>query len=55
MKWETLDGKNSRKEESEEWISAIEDRVIISNQAEQKREKSITPNQNRLKELSDSI
>ena len=33
----TLDGMNSRLEESEEWINDLENRVMESNQAEQKR------------------
>ena len=51
----TLDGMNSRLEESEEWIHDLENRVMESNQAEQKREKWIMQNKNRLRELSDSI
>ena len=35
----TLHGRNSRLEEAEEWISDLEDRVMESNQAEQRTDK----------------
>ena len=47
----TLDGINSRLEEVEKQIRDILVGVMESNQAEQEREK----NENRLRELSDSI
>ena len=50
-----LDGMSSRLEEAEEQINDLEDRVIESNETEQKREKRIMQNENRLRELSDSI
>ena len=50
-----LDRINSSLEEAEEQIRDLEDRVIESNQAEQVREKIIMQNENRLKEISDSI
>ena len=40
----SLDQKNNRLEKAEEWINGQEDRVMESNQAEQKREKRITQN-----------
>ena len=46
---------NSRLEEAEEWIKYLEDRVMESNQPKQKREKKNYENENRLRELSDSI
>ena len=46
---------NSRWEEAEEQIDDLEDRVMESNQAEQKKEKGIMQNENQLRELSDSI
>ena len=49
-----LDTMNSRLE-AEELINYLEDRVMESNQAEQKREKRIMENENGLRELSDSI
>ena len=51
----TVDRMNSRMEKTEEWINDLEDRVTESNQAEQKREKRIMQNENRPKELNDSI
>ena len=51
----TLDGINSRKYEEREWINDLEDRVMESNQAEQRRWKKSKQIQNSLKELSDSI
>ena len=49
-----LDRMNNRLEEAEEQISDLVDRVMESNQAEQKREKRIM-HENRLRKLSDSI
>ena len=51
----TLDGMNSRLKEAEERINDLEDRVMEKNQDEQKREKRIMQNENRLRELSDFI
>lgn len=48
-----LDGKKSRLEEAGEQIKDLGDRVIESNQAEQKREKRIMQNKNRLSELNE--
>ena len=39
----------------EEWISYLEDRVMEINQAEQKREKGITQQENRCREIYDII
>ena len=50
-----LDVPISRLEEAEELISDLEDRVMESNQAEQKREKRTGQNKNRLRKLSDNI
>ena len=49
-----LDRMNSRLEEAEEQINDLEDRVLESNQAEE-REKRIMQTKNRLREFSDSI
>ena len=49
-----LDGINSRLEKAGEWINDLEDRVMVSNQVEQVREKNMQ-NENRLRELSNSI
>ena len=46
---------SSRLEEAEEWINDLEDKVMESNEAEQKRERRIMQNENRLRELNDSI
>lgn len=51
----TLNGINSRLEETGKWINNLEDRVKESNQAEHVREKKVIQNENRLRELSDSI
>ena len=46
---------NIRLEEAEEWIIYLEDKIIENNKAEQKRKRRIMQDENRLKELSDSI
>ena len=45
---------SSRLEEAEEWINDLEDKVMESKEAEQKRER-IMQNENRIRELRDSI
>ena len=42
---------NGRREEAEESINVLEDRVMESNPDEQKREKRIMQNENRLREI----
>jgi len=49
-----LEGIN-RLKEVEEWISDVGDRVMERNQAEQEKEKRLTKNETRLRELSDTI
>ena len=49
----TLNTVNSRLEEAEEQINDLEDKVLGSNGAEQKKE--LCKNENRLRELSDSF
>ena len=49
-----LDAMN-RIEEAEEQISDLEDKVMESKEAEQKRERRILQHENRLRKLSDSI
>ena len=51
----TLDAMNSRQEEAEEQINDLGDKIMISNEAEQKKERRIMPQENRLREFSDSI
>ena len=45
----------NRLEEVEEWINDLEDRVMKTEQPEQKRENRIMQNKNRLRKLSDPI
>ena len=47
-------GRDDRLEEGEEQINDLENRVVESNQAEQKRETRIMQKETRLRELSDS-
>uniref|UniRef100_A0A9L0TL94 L1 transposable element RRM domain-containing protein n=1 Tax=Equus caballus TaxID=9796 RepID=A0A9L0TL94_HORSE len=51
----SLEGLNSRVEEAEERISELDERLEEIIQAEQKREKRITQNENSLRELWDNI
>ena len=46
---------NRRPDEAEEQINDLDDRIMLNNQAERKREKRIMENDKRLGELSDSI
>ena len=48
-------GINSKQEEVEEQISNLKDRVMESNQAQQMREKKNMQNENRLRELSNTV
>ena len=41
--------------EAEEWINDLEDKVMESNEAEQKTERRIMQQEDRLRELCDSI
>ena len=50
-----LDTMNSRLGKAEEQINDLEDKVIESNEAKEKRESRITQHENRLGELGDSI
>ena len=40
---------------AEEWISDLEDKVMESNEVEQKRERRVLQHKNRLRELSDLL
>ena len=52
----TIDGINNRLQETWEFFSDLENRLMESNQTEQGRDKKITLyNENRLRELSNSI
>lgn len=46
-----LDAMNSRLEEEEEWINDLEDKVMGNIETEQKRERRIMQNENRLREI----
>jgi len=46
---------NSSLEKAEEQISVLEDKIMETNETEQKRERRITEHENRLRELSDPI
>ena len=50
-----LDVRNSRLEEAEEQTNDIQDKVMESNEAEQKTERRIMQQEDRLRELCDSI
>lgn len=51
----TLHEIDSRMEKAEDQISDLKDKVMESNQAEQKRQKRMMQNENRLRELGDPI
>ena len=51
----TLGGMNSRLDNAEEQIDDLEDRIMESNQAEQKRKKRIKQTENTFRECSDPI
>lgn len=50
-----LDIMTTRIEESEEWVSNIEDKILENNEVAQKRERNILDHKSRLRELSDPI
>ena len=50
-----MDAANRRIQESEEQISEVEDRLVEITDAEQKREKRLKTNEERLRELWDNI
>ena len=47
----TLEGINSRLDDTEEWISELEDRVVRVTQAEHTKEKRIFENDDSLRDL----
>ena len=51
----SLEAANSRIQEAEEWISEVEDRLVEITDAEQKREKRLKTNEERLRELWDNV
>ena len=51
----SLEAANSRIQEAEERISEVEDRVVEIMDAEQKREKRLKRNEERLRELWDNV
>ena len=51
----SLEAANSRKREAEEQISEVEDRLVEITDVEQKREKRLKPNEERLRELWDNM
>ena len=51
----SLEAANSRIQEAEEGISAVEDRLVEITDAEQKREKRLKTNEEGLRELWDNI
>ena len=51
----TLEGNNSRLTEAEDRISEVEDRMVEINEAERKKEKRITRNEDNLRDLWDNV
>ena len=51
----TLEGANSRITEAEDRISEVEDRMVEINEAERKKEKRITRNEDNLRDLWDDV
>ena len=51
----TVEGINSRITEAEEWISDLEDRIVEFTAAKQNKEKRMTRNEDRLRDLWDKI
>ena len=51
----SLQATNSRKQEAEEWISEVEDRLVEIMDVEQKREKRLKRNENSLREHWDNV
>ena len=51
----TLEGTNSRITEAEDRISEVEDRVVEINEAEGKKEKRNTRNEDNLRDLWDNV
>ena len=51
----TLEGTNSRIMEAEDRISEVEDRIVEINEAERKKEKIITRNEDNLRDLWDNV
>ena len=51
----SLEAANSRKQEAEEWVSEVEDRLVEITDAEQKREKRLKTNEESLRELWDNV
>ena len=51
----TLEGINSRITEAEEWISDLEDRMVEFTAVEQKKEKRMKRNEDRLRDHWDNI
>ena len=51
----SLEAGNSRIQESEEWISKVEDRLVEITDVEQKREKRLKANEESLRQLWDNV
>ena len=51
----SLEGTNGRIQESEEWISKVEDRLVEITDVGQKREKRLKRNKDSLRELWDNV
>ena len=51
----TLEGLNSRLNDTEEWISELEDRIVEITANEQKKEKRMKRNEDGLRDLWDNI
>ena len=50
-----LEGTNSRMTEAEDRISEVEDKMVEINEAERKKEKRITRNEDNLRDLWDNV
>ena len=51
----SLEAANSKIQEAEEWISEVEDSLVETTDAEQKREKRLKTNVERLREIWDNV
>ena len=51
----TLEGTMSRKTETEDTISKVEDKMVEINEAERKKEKRIKRNEDNLRDLWDNV
>ena len=51
----TLEGTNSRKTETEDRISEVEDKMVERNEAERKKEKRIKINEDNLRDLWNNV